>query len=259
MNESDVKYDLSGKVALITGASRGIGKAIAKGFAQTGARVVLSSRKQPDLEAVAEEIKKEGGEAFPFAAHTGRLADLDRLMQKTLEHYGRLDILVNNAGTNPVFGPVMNTEEPAWDKIMDVNLKGAFFLGKAAARVMAEQKQGVIINIASNAGLRPAMGLGIYSVSKAGLIMLTRVMASEWGESGIRVNAIAPGIIETRFSEALWKNDMIRKMAESSAALGRIGKTEEIVGSALFLASDSSRFMTGQVLVLDGGSGLKGV
>jgi dehydrogenase/reductase SDR family protein 4 len=259
MNGSDVKYDLSGKVAIITGASRGIGKAIAKGFASSGSKVVLASRKQPDLEAVAEEIKKEGGEAFPFAAHTGKLADLDRLMQKTLEQYGGLDILVNNAGTNPVFGPVMNTEEAAWDKIMDVNLKGAFFLSKAAAKVMAEQKQGVIINIASNAGLRPAMGLGVYSVSKAGLVMLTKVLAAEWGEMGIRVNAIAPGIIETRFSEALWKNAMIRKMAESSSAMGRIGRPDEIVGSALFLASDASGYMTGQVLVLDGGSGLKGV
>jgi dehydrogenase/reductase SDR family protein 4 len=259
------KYDFSGKVAIVTGASRGIGKAIAKGFAASKAKVVLSSRKQPDLEAVAEEIEKDGGQAVAIAAHAGKIDDLNSLVEKTLENYNGIDILVNNAGTNPVFGPVMNSEEPAWDKIMDVNLKGPFFLGKAVVNAMQGNKpgasgmKGVIVNIASNAGVRPAMGLGVYSVSKAGLIMLTKVMASEWGELGIRVNAIAPGLIETRFSEALWKNDMVRKMAESASALGRIGKPEEIVGAALYLASEDSSYMTGQVMLLDGGSGLKGV
>ncbi len=253
------RFDFSGKVVIVTGASRGIGKAIAKGFASSGAKVVLSSRKLPDLEAVAEEIKKDGGEAVALAAHTGKMDDLNSLVEKTIEKFGAIDVLINNAGTNPVFGPVMNSDEGIWDKVMAVNLKGPFFLSKAAARYMVEKKKGVIINIASNAGLKPGLGLGVYSVSKAGLIMLTKVLASEWGDLGIRVNAIAPGLVETRFSEALWKNETIRKVAESGSALGRIGKPDEIVGAALYLASDASSYMTGQVLVLDGGGGLKGV
>ncbi|MCX5860399.1 MAG: SDR family NAD(P)-dependent oxidoreductase, partial [Proteobacteria bacterium] len=171
---------IQGKVAIVTGASRGIGRAIAHGLSEAGAKVVLSSRKLEDLQKVAEEIRRKGGDAFPIAAHNGKVADLENLAKKTVEHYGTIDILVNNAATNPVFGPIIQVEESAWDKIMEVNVRGAFFLSRAAAQVMGEKGGGVIVNIASSAGLRPMPFLGAYSVSKAGVIMLTKVLAVEW-------------------------------------------------------------------------------
>jgi NAD(P)-dependent dehydrogenase (short-subunit alcohol dehydrogenase family) len=246
-------FQIQGKVAIVTGASRGIGRAIAHGLSEAGAKVVLSSRKLEDLQKVAEEIRGKKGDAFPIAAHNGRIADLENLVKKTVEHYGTIDILVNNAATNPVFGPIIQVEESAWDKIMEVNVKGAFFLSRSAAQVMGEKGGGVIVNIASSAGLRPMPFLGAYSVSKAGVIMLTKVLAVEWAGLKIRVNAVAPGIIETRFSEALWKNETILEEVQKRQPIPRVGQPEEIVGAVLFLASPASSYMTGEVMVIDGG------
>jgi len=247
-------FQIQGKIAIVTGASRGIGRAIAHSLAEAGAKVALSSRKLEDLQKVAEEIRRKGGDAFPIAAHNGKVADLENLVTKTVEHYGTIDILVNNAATNPVFGPIIQVDESAWNKIMEVNVRGAFFLSRSAALVMGETGGGVIVNIASSAGLRPMPFLGAYSVSKAGVIMLTKVLAVEWAGLKIRVNAVAPGIIETRFSEALWKNETILEEVQKRQPIPRVGQPEEIAGAVLFLASPASSYMTGEVMVIDGGN-----
>jgi len=251
-------FDFSNKTILITGASRGIGEAVAKAFCELGGNVVLTSRKQDALDKVAEEINESGGKSCAIACHVGKDEDRKKLVAEVLKRFGKVDVLINNAATNPIFGPAMNANEEAWDKIFDVNLKGPFFLSKMIAEKMAEKGGGAIVNVASAAGLKPMMGLGIYSVSKAGLIMLTRVMASEWGEKGIRVNAVAPGVIKTKFSEALWKNDFIRKVVESTSPLARIGETDDVVGAVVFLASDAAKYITGEILPITGGTGLKG-
>lgn len=247
------KFRLPGKVALVTGASRGIGRAIALGLAEAGADVVLASRKLPDLEAAAQEVTRMGRKALAVPANVRHLSEIDNLVKKVIEEFGHIDILVNNAGTNPVFGSVFNIDERAWDVIMGLNLKGYFFLSQAVGKVMRDKGGGSIINISSDAGIRPSLGLGVYSISKAGVIMLTQVLAQEWGQYNIRANAIAPGIVKTRFSQALWENPIIREKTEDSTALGRITEPEEIVNAALFLASEASSYMTGQTIVLDGG------
>jgi NAD(P)-dependent dehydrogenase (short-subunit alcohol dehydrogenase family) len=249
-----VDFSLQDRVALITGASRGIGRAIADGFIDMGAQVILSSRKQADLEKAMQEIESRGGRVKAIAAHMGKKEDIDHLVDQTLKHSGRIDILVNNAGTNPVFGPILDLAAEAWDKIMEVNLRGYFLCAQKVAQSMARVKRGVIINMASLAGLRSSPGMGAYCVSKAGVIMLTRVLAAELGPLGIRVNAIAPGVIVTKFSEALWKNPQIREEAEKAAALGRIGTVAEIVGAAVYLSSDASSYVSGETLPICGGS-----
>jgi len=247
-------FSLKDRIAIITGASRGIGQAIALGFAEAGAQVILSSRKQADLEKVAQEIENSGGKARAIAAHTGKKEDIDRLVDETLKAFGRIDILVNNAGTNPVFGSILDISAEAWDKIMAVNLKGYFLLAQRAARAMKERGKGAIVNMASTGGIRSPLGIGAYGISKAGVIMLTKVLASELGAYGIRVNCIAPGLIATKFSEALWKNPQIREHAERTASLHRIGEANEIVGAAIYLASDAASYVTGETLPVCGGS-----
>ena len=247
------RFRLPGKVALVTGASRGIGRAIALGLAEAGAEVVLASRKLSDLETVAQEITRMGRRALAVPANVRLLPGIDNLVKKAMEEFGHIDILVNNAGTNPVFGSVFNIDEKAWDVIIGLNLKGYFFLSQTVGKVMRDKGGGSIINISSEAGIRPSVGLGIYSISKAGVIMLTQVLAQELGQYNIKVNTIAPGIVKTRFSTALWSNPVIRGEAEDSTALGRIAEPEEIVNAALFLASDASSYMTGQIIILDGG------
>jgi NAD(P)-dependent dehydrogenase (short-subunit alcohol dehydrogenase family) len=246
------KFSLAGKVALVTGGSRGIGRAIALTFAEAGADVVVSARKLPDLEEVAKEIKAKGRKALAVASHVAKLEDSKSLIEKVKSEFGRLDILVNNAGTNPYPGPLIDAEEWAWDVTMNVNLKGPFLLGQMAARIMKEQGGGNIINMSSAAGLR-ASNLNIYSITKAGLIMLTQVMAREWGQYKIRVNAIAPGVIETRLSEMLWKGPG-GEAAVRGMPLGRLGVPDDVAGLALFLASDASSYITGEVILVDGGS-----
>ncbi len=242
---SIVNFSLENKVALVTGGSRGIGRAIALAFAENGADVVISSRKLPELEQVAEEIKATGRKGLAVSSHIAKAEESRNLIEKVKGEFGRIDILINNAGTNPYMGPLVDAEEWAWDVVMNVNLKGPFLLSQMVARVMQEQGGGNIINIASTAGINPSM-LHMYSVSKAAMIMLTRVMAMEWGKDNIRVNAIAPGLIKTRFSEALWKGTP----AEDRAAI-----PEDIAGAALYLASDASRFVSGETIVVSGAGG----
>jgi NAD(P)-dependent dehydrogenase (short-subunit alcohol dehydrogenase family) len=246
-------YRLDGKVAIITGASRGIGEAMAKGFAARGAKVVVSSRKLADLEKVAGEINAAGGIAKAIDCHTGKLDNLGRLVKGTLDAFGRVDILINNAATNPLFGPCIQADEKAWEKIFEVNLKGYFFLSKEVAQVMGDQGGGCIINVSSVAGLTPGMGLGVYSISKAGVLMLTKVLAQEWASMKIRVNSIAPGIIDTKMSAVLIASPEIVEEAMRPLAIKRIGKPEDIVGAAIYLASDEASYMTGQTLIIDGG------
>lgn len=238
---------LEGKVALVTGGSRGIGREIALKFAEAGADVVVSSRKLPDLEAVAGEIKARKRKALAVASHVGKMEEAEALIEKIKAEFGRLDILVNNAGTNPYNGPLFDTEEWAWDVTMNVNLKAPFFLSLMAAKMMREQGGGNIINISSTAGINPSE-LHIYSISKAGLIMLTRVMAMQLEKHNIRVNAIAPGLIKTRLSEALWKGSQLPEYEERDNTLNRMGMPGDIAEIALCLASDTFRFVTGETI-----------
>jgi dehydrogenase/reductase SDR family member 4 len=246
-------FSLKGKVALITGASRGIGEAIARMFAEAGAKVVLSSRKQAVLDEIATDMQAKGYEAIGIAANAGKAEDLQSLVEKTISHFGRLDIVVNNAAVNPVFGPLEQTDSTAFDKIIDVNLKGPFELAKIAKPHLEANGNGVILNISSIGGISPEQFLGIYSVSKAALISLTKVQAREWAAVGIRSNVICPGLIETQFSEALWSNEKILKMVLRKQALQRVGTPEEIAALALFLCSEASAFCTGGVFTADGG------
>ena len=246
-------FSLLGKVALVTGGSRGIGKAIAVGLAKFGADVAVTSRKLPDLEEVAAEIKGLGRRSIAVATHVGRVDEIKNLVPKVKDELGRIDILVNNAGTNPTMDPAINIEERAWDSIMNLNLKGLFFLSQAVARLMQEQGGGKIINVASVAGITPDI-LPVYSISKAGVIMATKVMAQQWAQHNIRVNAIAPGLVKTRFSEALWSNPDIAQAVMTRTPLQRIAEPDEMVGAVIFLASDASSYVTGHVLVVDGGS-----
>lgn len=250
---SSEQFSLKGRLALVTGGSRGIGKAIAVGLAQAGADVALASRKLPDLEAVAGEIKQLGRKVLPVAAHIGRMEEIKNLVDRVKDEFGRIDILVNNAATNPTMDAAIDIEERAWDAIMNLNLKGLFFLSQAVARVMREQGGGRIINIASTAGITPDI-LPVYSISKAGVIMATKVMAQQWAQYNIRVNCIAPGLTKTRFSEALWGNPDILQGAIMLTPMKRIAEPDEMVGAAIYFASDASSYVTGQVLAIDGGA-----
>jgi len=248
------QFSLEGKVALITGGSRGIGKATAIGFANAGADVVVASRKLPDLELVADEIKGLGRKSLAVAAHVGRLEQINSLVETVVDEFGRIDILVNNAGTSPVFTLALDLEERAWDAIMNLNLKGLFFLSQAVARVMKEHGGGKIINVASMDGFKPEYKVGAYAISKAGVVMVTKVMALELAEHNIRVNAIAPGPIHTRLLDSHWvvapedKEEVIKRVA-----LKRIAEPEEIAGAMIYLASDASSYVTGQTFIVDGG------
>jgi len=246
-------FSLQGKVALITGASKGIGFGIAEIFSAAGAKVVISSRKQESLDEMASQLNSKGYEATGIACNVGNREELPILVEKTVEKYGGIDILVNNAATNPVFGPVHETSAEAFDKIMNVNVKAPFELSKLCYPYLRNSSGGSIINISSIGGISPEQGLGIYSVSKAALISLSKVLAKEWGDSKIRVNTICPGLIQTKFSEALWSNEKIMSMIMRQLAIKRAGTSEEIGAMALFLASDASSYSTGGVFTADGG------
>lgn len=247
-----MNLSLENKVALVTGGSRGIGRAIAIGLAQSGADVIIASRKVADLEKVAEEIRNMGRKALAVATHIGRLDEIKNLVIKANAEFGRIDILVNNAATNPTMAAAIDIDDRAWDSIMNLNLKGLFFLSQAVARIMKEKGGGKIINVASVAGISPDI-LPIYSISKAGVIMATKVMAQQWAIYNIRVNAIAPSLTKTNFSEPLWSNQDILNIAMSRTPLGRPAEPEEMVGAVIYLASDASSYVTGQVLAIDGG------
>jgi NAD(P)-dependent dehydrogenase (short-subunit alcohol dehydrogenase family) len=215
--------------------------------------VVLASRKQPGLEAVADIIRAAGGEALPIAAHTGSLEAVAALVAQATEAYGGIDIVVNNAATNPHFGPIMSSEESHWDKILDVNVKGYFRVAKACAASMKKRGGGKIINMASVAGRQPQPGMGIYCVSKAAVLMLTQVLAVELAADNIQVNAIAPGFIKTQFSSALWQNEQIYNSIVTAVPQKRMAEPEELTGMALYLASAASSFTTGGTFIVDGG------
>jgi NAD(P)-dependent dehydrogenase (short-subunit alcohol dehydrogenase family) len=246
-------FRLDGKVALVTGASRGIGQAIAEAYAGSGAKVVLSSRKQEGLEAVAESIRQAGGDALPVAAHTADPAAIASLVARATEAYGGIDILVNNAGTNPHFGPILTAEESHWQKTIEVNLVGYFNMVKACAGSMGSRGGGKIINLASVAGITPLMGMGLYGVTKAGVLMLTKVLAAELAEQNIQVNAIAPGFVKTKFSSVLWQTPQVYEAVIKSIPQHRMAEAGELAGIALYLASPASDFTTGAVFVVDGG------
>ena len=251
----DDRFDLSGKVAVITGGSRGIGRAIALGFAEHGADVVVASRKLPDLEKVAQEIRDKGRKSLAVATHVGKKEDVENLIAQAVKEFGGIDILVNDAATNPVFGPLIDLSEAAWDKTLEVNLTGYFLCSKAAAKVMIESgKGGVIINMATDGAFKAAPGMGAYCISKAGVVMLTKVLAVELAQYNIRVNAIAPGLVKTKFSSFLWSSPEIMNMVMMTLPVKRIAEPEEIVGAAIFLASSASSYVTGTTIFVNGGS-----
>ncbi len=252
------QFNLDGKVALITGASKGIGKSIARGLAECGAKVVVSSRKQAAVDAVAEEFKADGLEATGIACHVGDDTQRKNLIEATIQQYGGVDILVNNAATNPIFGPLVNGEGAIFDKIMNVNVKACMLLANRCFPSMKERGGGSIINIASVEGLKPSAGLGMYSISKAAVIMLTQSQAKEWGAFNIRSNAICPGLIQTKFSATLWKNEKVLNQVEKHLPLKRMAQPDEMAGLALFLAADASSYCTGGVYTADGGHMIAG-
>lgn len=248
-------FSLQDTVAIITGASRGIGEAIAIRFAEHGAAVVLAARKPEALNAVMERINASGGRALAVATHTGKPEDVKALVAKAVERFGKVDVLVNNAAANPYFGPMLGIDAGAWDKTFEVNVKGYFaMMREVAQHLQSRQAPGSLINIASIAGLRAAPFQGVYGATKAAVVSMTQTLAQELGASGIRVNAIAPGLVETKFASAIVSDDGIRKHLVERTALGRHAQPDEISGAAVFLASRASSYVTGQVLVVDGGS-----
>ena len=253
------QFSLEGKVALVTGGSRGIGEATALAFAGAGADVAVSSRKLPDLERVAEGVRKLGRRALAAETHAGRMDQLQPLVDRVVGELGRLDILVNNAGTS-FFAPSIDMEERAWDAVFNLDLKGLFFLSQAAARVMRDQGGGSIVNISSVSGFRVQMLSGHYSIAKAGVVMATKVMAREWAPFKIRANCIAPGAIDTRLYDAIYgllpEEQATRQKAEAAARIPmqRIGEPREIADAVLFLASEAASYVTGQTFAVDGGS-----
>lgn len=248
----------AGKVAIVTGASKGIGAATAEELAAGGAKVVLSSRKQADLDSEAQKINAAHPDAaLVVPAHAGKPDDLERLVEAAMERFGRIDILVNNAATNPHFGYITDADLLLWDKTFEVNLRGLFWLTKLVVEAWMREHGGAIVNVASIGGIRSGFGLGIYNVTKAAVIHLTRQLALELGASGIRVNAVAPGLVKTYFATALWSNEEIYSETIRTSALGRIAEPPEIARVIAFLASEEASFMTGEVVVVDGGAGAR--
>mgnify|MGYP001159185929 CR=1 FL=1 len=246
-------FSLEGKTALVTGASRGIGEAIARMLASRGARMILTSRKIEGLRCVEEEIRRAGGEAESLVCHAGDVAQIDALFEEIRKRGHRLDILVNNAGTNPFFGDVLSADEKAWDKTFDVNLKGYFFMSQHAARLMQKGGGGAIVNVASVNGIRPAPFQGIYSITKAGIIAMTKSFAKELAPYHIRVNALLPGLTDTKFTAVLTKNPEIMKMVLPTIPMGRFAKPQEMAGAVLYLVSEAASYTTGICLTVDGG------
>ena len=248
-------FSLTGKTALVTGASKGIGKEIALAFAEAGADVAVCSRGlvEGQLEGVAEEIEKLGRRSMVVKVDTSRKSDVENMVQKVMDQFGVVDILLNNAGIL-IRGPLLDMTEDDWDRLISVDLKGYFLCAQAVGRKMVERKKGNIINISTQFAFKaPAVGMGAYAIAKSGVVMLTRVLAQELGPHGIRANSIAPGLTKTDFSKATWSNPDILAKAEASLPLGRMAETGDLVGAALFLASDASSYVTGHTILMEGG------
>jgi NAD(P)-dependent dehydrogenase (short-subunit alcohol dehydrogenase family) len=246
-------FDLTGKVAVITGSSRGIGRASAELLARMGAKVVISSRKADACEAVADGIRKEGGDAHVIACNISRKAEIEALIKGTNDHYGPIDILVCNAAVNPYYGPLLDIADEAFDKIMNSNVKSNIWLCGQVMPQMAERGRGSVIIVSSIGGLRGSTVIGAYGISKAADFSLCRSLAGEWGPKGVRVNCIAPGLVKTDFAKALWEDEANLARRTATTPLRRIGEPEEIAGAVAYLGSDASSFMTGQTIVVDGG------
>lgn len=247
---------LTGRVAVVTGGRRGIGRAIALALAEAGADIALGDRVVDDgeLNAVADEVKKRGRRALAVKADVTDKADVDNFVQKVVAEFGAIDILVNNAAMN-IRAPLLELREDGWDKVIDTDLKGYYLCSQAVGRIMVEQKRGNIINIASTAAMYTAPEMGAYCIAKAGVVMLTRILAVELAQYNIRVNAVAPSMVKTKFSQPLWSDPETLKEIEAGIPLGRMAEPSDIVGSVLFLASDASSYITGHTIVVDGGSG----
>ena len=251
--DSEKLFDLSGKLALITGASRGIGAEAAKMLARFGARVILSSRKREGLDGIAQEITEEGFKAMVRPCHNGDLSQINSLFEELDREGESVDILVNNAATNPYFGPAVEMEEAAWDKTFEVNLKGPFFMSQQAAKRMKQKGAGSIINVSSINGIIPMHGQSAYSITKAGLISMTQSLAKELGPDGIRVNALLPGLTDTKFASAITENQEYMKRVIPQIPLGRVAQPDEMSGMILFLASPAASYVSGGAFVVDGG------
>lgn len=246
-------FDLSGKIALVTGASRGIGQAIAELLAEQGAHVIISSRKQEDCEKVAQSIVDNGGSAEAIACHIGEFEEIEQIFTTIRERHGKLDILINNAATNPYFGHILDTDVGAFQKTVDVNIRGYFFMSVEAGKLMRENGGGSIVNTASITALQPMQMQGIYSITKAAVVNMTRAFAKECAQYNIRCNALLPGLTKTKFAGALFDNEKFYKHAVSTIPMKRHAEPEEMAGSVLYLVSDASSYTTGETLVVDGG------
>jgi len=245
--------DLNNKTAIISGGSKGIGKAIATKLAQAGANVVICSRKKENLDSAVNEAVSNGLTLIPIECNTSNKESIQFVVDHTLEKFNGVDILVNNAAANPYYGPILNSEDSHWDKIFDVNVKGYFNFVKACSKTMIANNSGKIINVASIAAKTPLEGLGVYNISKAAVVMLTKVLAKELGEHNINVNTLAPGLIKTDFSKALWENEDTHNKIVKSIPQGKMGSPDDISGMALYLASEASDFVTGSIFTVDGG------
>lgn len=246
-------FDLSGKIALVTGASRGIGEAIAKLLAEQGAHVLVSSRKIDSCQHVVDAIQKAGGSAEALACHVGDMESISNAFAAIKSQHGRLDILINNAATNPYFGNVLDTDLAAYNKTVDVNIRGYFFMSVEAGKLMRENNGGAIVNTASVNALQPGIGQGIYSITKAAVVNMTKVFAKECAGFGIRCNAVLPGLTKTKFAGALFDNEEIYKSVVKGIPMLRHAEPSEIAGAVLYLASSASSYTNGECLVVDGG------
>jgi dehydrogenase/reductase SDR family member 4 len=245
---------LAGKVAIVTGGGRGIGKAIARRFAEAGAAVAIASRKQETLDATAAELAGLPGKVIAIACHVGRFDQLENLVRETENRLGPVDILVNNSATNIGQGPALSVTDEMLDKMVEINVKAALRLIRLTVPRMIERGKGSIINVASIAGLEPQPGSLLYSFAKAGLLMMTRCWAREFGTFGVRVNALAPGLVQTDFSKYFWQDERYMTALRATQPIPRVGQPDEVAGAALYLASDEASYLTGQVIVIDGGA-----
>ena len=246
-------FRLNKKTAIVSGGSKGIGKAIALKYAQAGADVVICSRRKENLESAVIEAESNGFSLIPIECNTSNFDSIQSVVDLTMDKFGKVDILVNNAATNPYYGPILNSEDSHWDKIFDVNVKGYFNFAKACSNSMIQNNYGKIINVASIAAKTPLEGLGVYNISKAAVVMLTKVLAKELGQHNIQINTLAPGLIKTDFSKALWEDEDTYNKIVKSIPQGKMGTPEDISGMALYLASNASDFITGSIFTVDGG------